>query len=243
MQKIFLSCLALAVVLCGPAKAAETCQSLKRIKSTQSVSINIPAPHYDLEKSKEDLNEGMKEHHEEWLKRNGLELVISADNMETLGLNSSGWSISNSFRGTMRPHDKNETPRRSCLYFQNLNVAVLFRTIISIPKEFPQGGCSYNIIHEHEMKHYTTNEAIIRAAAQKLKKELPAIMEKAESVSGPVVMQDEQAAFNEMAEALAAGIHDFMKKETSEELKRQNALIDTPEEYKRDGELVRACDN
>lgn len=243
----FLSLIAFAfLIVTAPSRsfAADTCQSLKRVKSTVSLWLSVPEPVIDHKISREEINAGNEDVKKRWLEDNGLEMAISTDSMETLGLNTSGWKVGfNRSAITVRDFDRYAKPRTSCVYFKNLDVTLFLGSLISIPSEFNEGGCRYKNILEHEMRHYTTNEKIIRDARKKLEVELPKMLDEVEAESKPIVIKDENAEAQRLFGLIRDKIYKFLEENTREEMKKGHALIDTPEEYQSAGKMMKECGN
>ena len=242
-MKLFITAFCLTMVLAATSHAADkTCQSLKHIKSRTSIFLSVPEPIMDHAQSVKELNTGMEEHHKQWLKDNDLEMVISVDSMKTYGLLTSGWKIGfNSSSLVSEPYDRYAVPRKNCVYFRNIDLTMFYGSLMSIPKEFSEGSCTYKIIHTHEMKHYTTNEAIFRASRKKLEAALPGLLAEAEATSKPVTIPEEKDEARRIADLVKEKVTAYMMNEVMPEMKKQNALIDSPEEYAQSGKLISEC--
>ena len=222
----------------------KTCASLKHIKPTSSVLFSLSDPLYDHETTRQQLNIGMEEHHEQWLKEHGLEKTISVGAMSTEGLHTMGHGVD--FRNIQmvpRDFDKEANPRTSCIYFKNIDVLLTAESLITIPSEYSPGTCKYNHILEHEKKHYKVGEGVMVELNQKLRAEMPKLMEKAEAQSKPVPIKEEKDEAHRIAKILRDLILDYIKANSADDLKSRNAWVDSPEEYAATSKLMAACGN
>jgi hypothetical protein len=240
--KIFITFLAFCTMFAFPAQATQkytACAKEKKFQTPIKIDLVIPDPHFDLTRSRKEINEGQEASHQAWLEKNQMETVWQASKMETLGQAAGGWAMLAEIRTTGVPYDRYGTSY--CPYFKSVRLNMMYRTIISIPKNFGQGGCMFNHILEHEMKHHITNVEVVTETVARLEKDLPIILSEIES-SGSYVSRPQTAArFEMMQEGLKEAVQIYMSQTMRNEMAKRNALIDTPEEYARGGVAMKEC--
>lgn len=238
-----LSAMALIAVLLLPAPSYaakyRACAGVKDFKTALKLDLAIPGPYFDFSQSRKQLNSDRKEAHEEWLKKNGMQTVWSADRMETMGLASGGWGLVSQYRAVAKPYDSYGTAY--CPYFSVIELNMMYRTIISIPKDFKKGGCVFNIIMEHEMRHHETNMAVAREVVARLEKDLPTIIAEIETSGSYVPRNRVDARFQFLQDSLEGAIDIYLQENMKAEMRRRNEKIDSPEEYERSSREVDRC--
>ena len=224
---------------CCPPALAAACKDLKSSKTKIVVELETPPPVFDLTRSRREINRNQELAHKEWLKKNNMESVWKSANMETAGVASGGVAHAADFK--MSARYKDSYGLHACIYFDSVHVAMMYRTIISIPEEFEKGGCAYNDIYAHEMRHHDTNEAIVREAVTRFEKDLPKLIYMMENQNMPVDSGHIKIAINSMQNQLKDAFKIYLGEEIEREMRRRNALIDSPEEYARGSEVLAAC--
>ncbi|HEY0900646.1 MAG TPA: hypothetical protein VGD95_00855, partial [Micavibrio sp.] len=128
----------------------------------------------------------------------------------------------------------------ACLYVKQLEINMIFRTMITIPKDYPQGGCEFEVIRDHELRHYAVNRKVALKTAKKLEEDMPVILQTLES---PHAGSDQ---LNTRAEDVKKSIQElvdvYFKQVMAAEMKRLNSQIDTVEEYSSHDQQVAACE-
>ncbi len=234
-----------AALFCLPfnlAQAAQqysACAKLKGFQTASVVNLTIPDPTFNLKQTRDGLNRNKQKSHEEWLKFNKMESIWRADEMETLGEAAGGWGLSSRLRMTAQPYDSFGSTY--CPYFQSIGLDMMYRTIISIPSEFEPGSCAYNVIREHEMRHHTTNAAIVRKMVDRLKKDLPLIVADIEGSSSYIPRQQANIRWLSMQTDLTAAIKIYLEESMKAEMLRQNREVDSAAEYQRASAAINAC--
>jgi hypothetical protein len=216
------------------------CAGAKDFRTALKIDLAIPEPHFDFSKSRKQMNgDGEKEAHKEWLKKNGMQTVWSADRMETLGLAAGGWGLISQFRSVAKPYDSYGTAY--CPYFRVIELNMIYRTIISIPRNFKKGGCVFNIVMEHEMRHHATNVAVAREVVARLQKDLPTIIAEIETSGSYVPRHQVDSRFRYLQASLEDAIDIYVQESMKAEMRRRNDLIDTPAEYERSSRKIEKC--
>lgn len=215
------------------------CAKLKNFQTATIVNLMIPEPTYDLKKTREALNKNKKKSHEEWLKFHKMESIWRADEMETLGEAAGGWGLSSRLRMTAVPFDSFGSSY--CPYFQSIGLDMMYRTIISIPSEFRPGGCAYNVIKEHELRHHATNAAIVKAMVERMKHDLPTIVADIENSTSYIPRNQSSARWLSMQTDLTAVFKIYLEDSMRAEMQRQNRAVDSPDEYKKASAAISAC--
>jgi len=122
-----------------------------------------------------------------------------------------------------------------CPYFQNIEIEIYYGTVIFIANDFAKGTCRFDAIMEHEMKHHNTNHDIAGKYAKMLERDLPKMIEEVEGM-GYVHYTKADARFDFMRQSLADAIEVYGQA-MSEEMGRENAKIDTLENYQAESKL------
>lgn len=103
---------------------------------------------------------------------------------------------------------------------------------IYVAKEFPEGGCAYKEIYEHEMRHLKTYQTHIATIEKELQAALTARFQTEAPWRGPVG-QTATILQQEFSERWVPYVQRVIKR-----VDDAQALIDTPEEYER---VASAC--
>ena len=219
---------------------AAGCAPLKDFKTKISMELETPPPAYDFTKTIRQMNKGMETAHREWLKKNGMN-PIWASALETNGIAAGGWGLA--LRSQIDGKPLQNFGFNGCLFFRQLSLSMMYRTIINIPKEYPKGSCAHNVIWVHELKHHKTNVAIVQKAVERLRNDLPIIVAEMERSAAGVdhrYVADEAA---DLKRKIDDAINIYLTQQIAKEMERQNSKIDSPEEYKLNSKLIDECKN
>ncbi len=236
-----LACLCFLALLTAPPAHAKAlgCAALKDFATRISVNVELPNVVYDFSKSRREINRNQHAQHEEWLKKNNMQAIWRASEMETLGYAAGGWGLSSGFRASAKAYDQFAT--YVCPYVMEVDLDMMYRTIINIPKDFPRNGCTFNLILEHERRHHATNAAIVKTYTGRLKDDLKVIVREIESSQPYVPRQNLQAAYAAMEQALKDALDIYLTQAIAIEMKKRNGVIDSPKEYMQTGALIDKC--
>lgn len=232
--------LALLLLWQGPAQAAapSPCLQKKPFKSDVVINLEVPEPYYDLTKNKTYINNDGGRAKEEWLKKNNMQGVWSSKHMTTMGLAQGGWAAN--YRWVIDPEPLDQYWAYACLYVRQLEINMIFRTMIIIPKDYPQQGCDFEVIREHELKHYNVNRMVALKTAKKLEEDMPKILATLESPhTGSHAINARAADIKKSLEEL---VDVYFQQVMREEMEVLNGRIDSPEEYSSHDKYVRACE-
>jgi hypothetical protein len=241
MRLLYLTLLTL--VLCvssleARAKEPSLCSEIKPFRTKINITYETVPPVYDLSLTTEQLNRDSKEVTEQWLRRNSMEVLWTSDDLQTAGLASGAWALAGNHR--LRSKKVDWMGAYHCAFFEEVNIAVFYRTIIYIPKDYPQGTCKFNAVHRHELRHHDTNQAMVDKYVMKLDEDIRKMIPYME---GEYVGSDKiQERFDDMKEGMSDAIKVYLYEAMVEETKHLNAEIDTPQEYENTGKLFHYCD-
>jgi hypothetical protein len=217
---------------------ASACTSLKKHKTRINVKYTIAPPHYNLSQSISQLNQNSEQHHNDWLKKHGLQKLWSANDLQTAGLAEGGWGFSWKFG--LDGEKVDQFGSYWCLYFTDIELEVFYRTIIYIPTEYPKGTCSFKVVHEHELAHHNINKDAVEKYLKKLEADLSVIIEHLEGMGHVGYYEVESRA-----ETMKAGIQDaveiYIQDSMIKEMNRNNSNLDSPQEYARTSQLMNQC--
>ena len=91
MRLLCLTILLILVNMPGAWAAESACQKVKPFQTEINIEMLTPPPVYDLTKNLAYLNNDGGRSTAEWLKKNGLESVWVAKDMQTQGTAAGGW--------------------------------------------------------------------------------------------------------------------------------------------------------
>lgn len=236
IRRFFISVLFLAMIPCTV--QAQSCSDYKIIPTKISVSPEIPKVDYNNKKTLKEINDAKaQQRHTEWLEKNGLTGVIQPKDMTTQGYHEMGMAAY--FLSKLTKLPPNRPGANSCLYFESIDLTMMFRSQIVIPKEFKPGECDYKVIDKHERRHYEAMRESAQEVVRQAQKDLPAILGEIENRKYNV------RSFAEKAKAMQAAVHpavmDYMQKVLGAELMKRNDIIDSPESYDAAGAARRSC--
>ncbi len=214
------------------------CLQKKPYKSDVVINLEVPEPHYDLSQTKAYLNNGRDRAKEEWLRKNNMQSVWSSKHMTTMGLAEGAWAAN--YNWTIDPEPLDQYWAYACLYVKRLEINMIYRTMILIPKEYPRNGCDFEVIHEHELKHYKVNRMVALKTAKKLEDDMPKILATLES---PHAGSDSiNARATDIKKSLQELVDVYFRQVMREEMSALNDKVDSPEEYSSHDKNVRACE-
>lgn len=230
----------LAVFCSAQVQAATqtTCQTIKPYKTEIVINLEVPDPYYDFTKNKNQVNAAGQASRDEWLARNNMHGVWSSNHMTTLGQASGGWAANYSWNIEGQPLD--QYGAYSCIFVKRIEVNMMFRTMIIIPKDYPRKSCDFEVIHEHELRHYDVNRRVALKTAMQLEKDMPVVIMDLEQ---DYIGRDKvEGRFEEIKKSVQDLVEVYFKQVMSEEMDHLNNLIDTPEEYSSHKTKVAACE-
>ncbi|WP_431856581.1 hypothetical protein [Azospirillum sp.] len=127
-----------------------------------------------------------------------------------------------------------------CAALARLTVTFGFQErIVYIARELPPGTCIQREVLNHEMKHVSTDEALLREFMPGFKRRLEAVAAR----QGTIRARSETQAMTMLRQPIDAAVRELMQ-DFSRERDRRQAKVDTLEEYRRvskscNGELAK----
>lgn len=218
-----------------PAFADSMCAQKKPFVSDVLIEMETPEPHFDFSKSVAYLNSDGGRSSREWLEKNNMQGVWSSKHMQTQGIAMGGWMVY--YEYDIDPEPLDQYWAYACLYVKELKIRMMFRTIIYIPKEYPEGSCAFKLIMPHEMKHYQVNKVVAQNTAGRLRKDMPQIL--AELEKEHVGSQHLKSHAELMKQRISEIVDVYFKQVMGEEMEKMNGLVDSPEEYASFGRKLR----
>jgi hypothetical protein len=219
---------------------ANICNELKRNQTHINFEYVIDQPKYDFSNSKKDLTKNQQLRTEGWLKERKLDPLWATAYTEVAGLASGGWKLKWDFK--LRPLRVDQYGTKVCLYFEEINLDILYRTIIYIPKNYPVTGCSFEVVKKHELEHHIINGMAVEQYITQLERDMQKI---AVTLEGKGYVASDKASVERRAQELKQGVQDavdvYIKKAMIEKMQHNNAKIDTQEEYTRLTQLINEC--
>lgn len=215
------------------------CLQLKPQKTYINIDVMIPEPTYDLTKDMKTLTREMgRDSSQEWLSKNNLDKLWTADEMVNPGYTATGWQVLPEFFVKATPVDR--FGAWYCPHILEASIAILMESKIHVAREYPKGSCEYEAIEAHEYKHYLVNKYVVEQAMDKMRRDLPQIIQDMEE-QGYVG----RGMVNDRVELIKQAIADVFKVYVRDEMVKQmeqlNHEVDTPGEYDRVSKLLDIC--
>jgi hypothetical protein len=117
-----------------------------------------------------------------------------------------------------------------CVYLRGVEAELnQVDTVIYVAREYPRGGCNYNVIYEHEKIHVGVYYFTQETYAERLRRRITELTQRV----NPRVTRTQDAARTLHAQIIEAGVADLLAGLEAER-SRQNAALDTPENYARE---------
>lgn len=227
MRQGLVIAIGLMTLLASGVAQASVCAQKKPWNSDILIEMETPDPHFDLTKNINYLNSDGGRSAEEWLKKNNMQGVWSSKHMKTHGLASGGWGAY--YEYVLDPEPVDQYWAYACLYVKELKIRMMYRTIIYIPTEYPKNSCAFNIILEHELRHYEVNKTVAQKTTERLRQDMPQILMELENEH--VGSQDLQN-HGEIIKARIKDVVDvYFMQVMGEEMEKRNSVVDSPEEY------------
>lgn len=236
---IILMTLLMSLLWQGRAQASGApCLQKKPFQSRVVINLEVPEPYYDLTQTKAYLNNDGGRSKREWLAKNNMTGIWSAEHMTTMGIAQGGWAVNYSWQ--LDPEPLDQYWAYACLYVRDMEINMIYRTMIMIPKEYPREGCDFEVIHNHELRHYKVNRMVALKTAKKLEDDMPLILR---TLEGHHIGSDR---INDRVQEIKTSIRElvdvYFKQVMAAEMRRLNGQIDTPEEYSSHKKEVAACE-
>lgn len=221
----------------GPPKSE--CAMAKGFRTKTFIDLTLEEPAYDYSTPIAELTKGGEERAKEWLKKNNLEEIWSSDHMKTEGRTKSNWHLKTGLgsRG-QKPGYRSE---KYCLYMNSINFHVVYKPLIQIAKEYPEGSCMFKGIMAHELRHNEVNKTALKNAVDRLQTDALKIVARIEDQNPLVSKEDFDKYSGIMQEKLMKEMKAYLLVDMKEEMEKNHALIDTPLEYSHDNEFRAAC--
>lgn len=242
MMKLWLMVIFAWCAVTVPAQAGQrytACAKIKNFTTPVAINLETPPPFIDQRLTRAQLNQGQDAVHEDWLKRNAMQTVWSVQEMQTLGQAAGGWGMMSVIRSLAKPFD--QFGSSYCPYFGTVELNMMYRTIISIPKEFKPGSCAYNVILEHEMRHHATNVKTVNEIIARLRQDLHTVITEVETSGSYVSRPQVDPRFKYMQSSLESAVTIYLNDTMQKTMNSRNQLIDSPAEYERADAAIKKC--
>ena len=238
LNTLLILCFGLPSLAHAQEKKGMYCKDLKPGGVKIDVQLELPKPMYDLKKDLKEINAD-RSGIDDWLTRNGMQKVWRSKEMSTLGYAEGGTAMVSGVEMMAQNYDPYGV--YYCPYVTKVHLAMMFRTRIVIPKNFKNGGCRFNLIHEHELRHYQVNRDVAKKFVDRLNNDLTVIVSEIENRQPYVQRGEVPKAFERMKAEIRSAIEIYVIESMRDEMARQNGMIDTPEEYASGSVKIRAC--
>ena len=94
---------------------------------------------------------------------------------------------------------------------------------VSVPREYPQGSCHYNVVMRHEMAHVDVNRRTVRKYADILKNDMRAALRRSGAVAASTMVQGQN-----VQTAVIQKVLDDITVRFNAELEKLHGAIDQP---------------
>lgn len=215
------------------------CHELKEYPTKVDIVFTIAEPVFDYSKTKAQLTAERRDSRQEWINQHGLQTLWTADDLQTAGLASGAWGLRWGFR--MDGENVDRFGSYYCLHFEEVELEIFYRTIIYIPKDYPQGSCKFDIIHEHEMAHHITNGLAVEKYINQLEKDMPMIVREMEAY-GYVGRNSVDQRVEQLKQGIKDAVDIYVYEEMRKEMEANNDVIDSPESYAESSAEMKACE-
>ena len=201
-----------------------------------SLNFEVADPYILQDQEFKQINEESEATRSKWLEDNGLKEVWTTKDLDTLGY-AMGGMASNYI---ISAHARSRAYRTYyCAYYKRIEINIMYRTLIRIPKEIPKGSCVYNVILAHELRHDKANSDSFHRYMLQLQKDLPKMAEFYERT--PIEPGALESRYKVMQASIKDAIELYIKEYVYPASAKINKEIDSPESYKAEAEKIRAC--
>ncbi len=205
--------------------AAGACSVLKPRATAININLEIPEPAYNLSRSRWALDSSQKQMKQRWLEQNKLEPLWGR--MEVTGYADGGTATAFDFKIQSYPYDSYGI--NSCVFFDEININIIYRTIIFIPAEFKSNACAFAVVNTHELKHHKMNETVIRSYVQRLREDIGFMVDEMEGAY--IASRNFEHHVEKMKEAITDAVTIYLSDYLLQSMEANNAQIDSPQEY------------
>ena len=223
----------LLVLLAGaahPAYSQNYCKAFKKIPTQYNIALDMPAPVFHFEKSIKQLSKTSREDMiNNWANTPERKVWVEHSYTDGLASGRQSYEASSLMGGTSYSGYGDYCP-----FFKAINIGITYKTDIYIANDYPQDSCEFQNVVEHEFRHHRTNQRVVQKYITRLKNDLPQMTDQMEAM-GYVHYTKIDKRFNMMRDGMSDAIQVY-NDAMSEEIDRENAKIDTLEEYKAGGE-------
>ncbi len=219
-------------------QANPDCEARKRTIHTRALlNITVAEPFILHDKTLAEINAETQASKQDWLKKNGMQEVWSANELQTLGYAMGGMASASRMQMLSVPYDRYGS--YYCPVFKDVDVNLIYRTLIRIPREIPEGSCAYKVILTHELRHHQANKDSFERYMAQLKTDLPRMLAYYEQV--PVKRARVQNQFDHMKQAMEEAVKLYIQDYVLVAAQKVNAQIDSPESYALEHEKLESC--
>ncbi len=156
----------------------------------------------------------------------GQSTTKSALGWNPVGLTSTELGFQMKVRVTAVPSQRN----RYCGYLDSVDATVGYeKLIVYVARKYRPGSCHYGSIMEHEQLHVMVFRRILERYAPRLERRITS----AASRLRPVVTSNAKQAATRLKNKLKQEVQPLFR-EMNQQLNRENAKLDTPQNYKRE---------
>jgi hypothetical protein len=204
-----------------------TCIGVKDFQTELNINLETPDVVYDMSRSTGYLTKNHSAIIDRW-KNEHEDHVWSSHDLEIGGLARGGIGVAT--RISMKGKRVDRYGVYWCPVINRIDVDIFYATTIFISKENQKNECVFNNILEHEHGHHSINMLVVKKYVDKLKDDLPVMVEYLEKDYIPreqvkVRFADMEQGLKDAIEVYGAYIH--------KEMTELNGYHDRPEEYER----------
>ena len=212
------------------------CAKRKPIRTQIIYNVNIKPTRYIYTHTEKMLTD-MSSVSNDWYEKNKQHAWVSRTqeaDWHTQGLTKGSVSMSTNANYIAKPYDR--YGMYYCPYIKQLNVDINYGSEIYVARKYKKGTCKFKEIYDHELRHHDTNVTIVEMLAKRMEADTPEIIAFMEGRYIPKEKVD--TSFEKLSEGIKDALTIYLDEIMSKK-DEFNALIDTPEEYKRLSEVCR----
>ncbi|MDB5490915.1 MAG: hypothetical protein JWO78_764 [Micavibrio sp.] len=217
----------------NPAYSQKYCKDFKKVPTQYNIALDMPAPVFHFEKSVKQLTSTNKaKMASDWATTPERKAWVEGSYLQGLASGRQAYQGQSLLSGISYSGYGDYCP-----FFKAINIAITYKTDIFIANDYKQDSCEFENIVEHEFRHHRTNQRIVQKYIARLKKDLPPMTDQMEAM-GYVHYTKIDRRFEMMRLGMDDAIQIY-NDEMEKEINRENAKIDTLEEYRAEGDRCR----
>jgi len=125
-----------------------------------------------------------------------------------------------------------------CLYVAQINVAIHINPTIFIARNYPENGCMFQAVKEHEKKHVAVDRMLVNKYSNLIAQALNTTLKKVGFAQGPFAIQ-QTPVIEAKVTTIINGVVKQYSDAMSEERRQRQQAVDNLQEYERVNNLCK----